>query len=86
MVSSKLYLTFYYCRGVAPNDIALIRLRQSVKLSDSVQVMPLANEADCDKLDTAVLSGWGYTSTNPVTPVDLMWAELPRISNNGKVA
>lgn len=44
-------------------DIALVKLYNKVKLSDSVQIIPLATKPDAQGV-RAYVSGWGFTSEN----------------------
>lgn len=71
-------------RGVAANDIALLKLSKSATLSPSVQLVEFGTEEDCNAIDTSVISGWGTTSgVFQNLPIHLRYANLPRITNNG---
>ncbi|XP_026826871.1 transmembrane protease serine 9 [Ooceraea biroi] len=66
-----------YRGGVGPYDIALIKLKSPLTLTNDVQTIELA-EAESDPTGNAFLAGWGSTSRtrNPRYPDILQHAQL----------
>jgi predicted metalloenzyme YecM len=73
-----------FCSGVAPNDIALFKMKTPLILNNAVKAIDLPVQGATQPTD-AVLSGWGYIlSWLPITPTRLQYAYVPLITNEGK--
>ncbi|RZB38828.1 Trypsin domain containing protein [Asbolus verrucosus] len=72
-----------YAGGVAPNDIALLRLQSPLEFGDLVQPINLP-AADLVASGDSVLSGWGSTSTSqlPIMPAQLQTTTIPVLANS----
>lgn len=63
------------------NDIALLKLSNKVKLSESVKIISLATKQDLLQGSRAYLAGWGYTNeTSSIIPKILHGVEVSVIS------
>ena len=64
---------------IIENDIALIKLKDEIEFSDTVQPIPLARQFT-DGGEKAVVSGWGGTEGG--SPDRLMFLELKTLKND----
>uniref|UniRef100_A0A1B0D8E0 Uncharacterized protein n=1 Tax=Phlebotomus papatasi TaxID=29031 RepID=A0A1B0D8E0_PHLPP len=72
-----------YPGGVAPNDIAVGRLAASLVFNANVQPINLPTQGLAPTIGTAVLAGWGSTSTTaiPSMPNRLQRANKPVVTD-----
>ncbi|XP_072289195.1 granzyme K-like isoform X2 [Eucyclogobius newberryi] len=54
------------------NDLMLIKLKESVKMSKTVKVLPLSKAADPAAGSTCLVAGWGKTDTNAEKGSDVL--------------
>ena len=68
---------------MAPNDIALFKLKSPIKFNERVQPVQLP-EPDSVQVGEAVLSGWGSISKKllPKLPQALQTATMPVLENS----
>ena len=69
-------------KGVIENDIALMKLKDNLEFSDTVQPIPLAREWT-DSGVGALVSGWGRTKSesHQMSPEHLMYVKTTTIRN-----
>lgn len=73
------------CRGVNPNDIALIELKSELEFNDAVKPVDLPNKDDIPT-GMSTLSGWGSISntTTPNLPSMLQTVDVPLLNYDRK--
>lgn len=77
---SKKFNIFFLCRGVAPYDIALLKLESPLVFNERVGPVQLPKQ-DEEFEGEVILSGWGSVSKKviPSLPKVLQYAEMPLV-------
>lgn len=80
----KYFLIIFSGSQVAPDDVALLRLEQSlVYTALNVRPIPIPPQGSVHT-GTALLSGWGLTQTGGSLPNNLQVANLPIVPAAGE--